>query len=765
MRYFLSLVLLIVTGTIFSQNFRYYRPGQNFASADNGCLLIKNDPASLSKLDQITRYSAFKAVKLTGFDEPDSNLDSLFTMISRSINPEILIIESSDVSDIGVTLSGFNKLEEIQLLNSSFDEGHLFNALRSSYVKTITIQQPDPEIMLDSLHLVPRLNKLRVSNTRVFSSPNKTDKMQFFQNNVSRNVEVTYYGNFFRTEKYPGRPLPNATTPKTSKAIPMSCIRQPIPGIDINDTTYYFSSVSANSFTYESGSILSIDRNAFVTSKGENYAGEVQLFYREFRNPVEIMLSGIPMYNLVNGKTELFKSGGMYEINALDGMGRQLKSRSDTAIKIRFALTDTSANFQFYSLNEDGSWTTQKPAITRVPSVSKKDSTLAATKAVKEYYIFLSEIVRQRADTTDYESRFSSDDYLFTYRKDNMEKARDSVTLSAGRIKSKFRIKYVKQTKDKEIIFTILPARRDDNSGVPAHIKPLLNRMFLYDGPLTKDEFRKTYSRKLKCWDLRLDAAGNDLHFTIKTGKNYMDLNGTPVTLKDDKTYVIQKKGGATLARIVRRTLRREARLFDKKPIYTLRNGRTTRYSPHVYNNVQRGYGRRTEEEAFQYCKKYQNGTESGMDIKAWQRYIKKFPAYDYNSFQYNNDVGNALLKSGLGINNIDCYIHSGAMQPVFVRYDIERDSLLNEYNAMLFKSINGSYPVTPGVNQDYFSGYYFDQHSNYLIRFSQDGYMQVTKPDDLKRLKKGDKIDLAYHQQFNIKGLTTKEITRLILD
>ena len=128
------------------------------------------------------------------------------------------------------------------------------------------------------------------------------------------------------------------------------------------------------------------------------------------------------------------------------------------------------------------------------------------------------------------------------------------------------------------------------------------------------------------------------------------------------------------------------------------------------------------------------------------------------------NELGSALVKSGLGFKNIDCYIHSGQMQDIYVNYkNANADSVGRQFNTILFKSINTNYMLSYAGNG--LNGYYFKNRPNYIIRFSDDGMMQVTKPDKVARQKQESMITLDYTNQYQVKGMDSNAITRLILD
>jgi hypothetical protein len=773
MRYFQLIILLSMSVCTYAQTLQYVNLGQIIPSNKNSGLVIKSNSKALKKLPvNINSPESITAIKLIGFNEQNYSLDSLMRELKSLINVNYIIFENCDLSSMDASLAHFKNLEKIAIIKqSSFYENTLFPLLKDNKIKELCIQTNDPEIITDSLHLLTYIKSIQISSSALFAKSNYTTTFQIKNENSLQNIEMAYYGNFYKpnsTGVRQNKPATKAQKQSSSLSYQskLDCIKQPIPGININDTTFSFNPSQKANFTYESGTELTIDPNVFFDQNGTRYNGTVKLFYREFRNPVEIMLSGIPMTNNVNGETQLFKSGGMYELNAFDTQNKPLMLNSDTAIKIKFALTDTSQSFQFFSLNNDGSWATLTNSITTAPSstVSKN-----GTKAVQEYYGYLRNGNKSVADTTKFNDRFYSREYIYTYRKDNFEinkykKNNDTTYVKESSYRKKtlktkaiFRVKYSKLTKDKQIVFTIVPAK--NHGYIPSYVYPILQKNYLYTGNLTKDEFKKLFNKKLLCWDVRTTCDNNVINLDIKTEKVNQVLSAQIITLRDDKTYQVQKKSAKIINQKVTRLVKKDAKRFDK----------ISRFQPSEYNDLNYT-GRNSANRdllAFVYSKKWQNKVEKPMDFKAWKLYVKIYASLysDRYSLETTNDLGMALLKSGLGAKNIDCYLHNGSMENIFVRYNnIPFDSLSAEYNTVLFKNINTNYLLATSGNNS-LNGYNYKYGPNYIIRFSNTNIMQVTKPNALLDNKKSNIITLDYINQFNVKGLNSDDITKLILD
>jgi hypothetical protein len=776
MRYFKLIILLSISKFTFAQNLHYFNLGQVIPSVKNNCLIIKGNSKALKKIPvNLNSPESITAIKLIGFNEHNYSLDSLMKNLKSLTNLNYIIFENSDLSSLDASFSNFKNLEKIAILKqSTFYENTLFPLLKDNKLKELCIQTNDPEIITDSIHLLPYIKSIQIGSTPLFNKANYTTSIQIKNQDALQSIEMIYFGDFYKSNSTgvrTSRSLTKAQSQSTSIGYQskLDCINQPIPGIKINDTTFSFNPSQKANFTYESGTKLTVDRNSFLTQNGSPYTGIVTLFYREFRNPVEIMLSGIPMTNKVNGETQLFKSGGMYELNAFDAENKPLTLNSDTAIKINFALTDTSQSFQFFSLNNDGSWATLANTINTVSASSSASSSSNGTRAVKEYFSYIRSSSKSVTDTTRFNNRFYSKEYLYTYRKDNFEinkykKNNDTNYVKEYSYKKKtlkakalFRVKYSRLTKDKQIIFTIVPAK--GHIFIPSYVHAIIGKNYLYTGNLTKDEFKKVFNRKLLCWDVRTTYDNDVINLEIKTEKEFQVLSAQIITVSNDKSIEVQKKSAKYLNQKVARFIKRDARKFDK----------ITRFQYSNFNDINyKGKNNKNKDElAYVYCKKWQNKTEKPMDFKAWKLYVKIYASQysDRYSLETTNDLGMALLKSGLGAKNIDCYLHNGTMQDILVRYNnIPFDSLRSEYNTVLFKNINTNYLLSSSSNNA-LNGYQYKNGPNYIIRFSNNNTMQVTKPSAILENKKSNMITLDYTNQFNVKGLNSDEITKLILD
>jgi hypothetical protein len=100
-----------------------------------------------------------------------------------------------------------------------------------------------------------------------------------------------------------GQKLPNQISP-------------PIASMTIPSEKFTVDASRGGTITNKNGSHIHVPSKAFVDKKGKLVSGKVELRYREFNNPIDIFLSGIPTHYDSAGQTYFFQSAGMMEIQA-----------------------------------------------------------------------------------------------------------------------------------------------------------------------------------------------------------------------------------------------------------------------------------------------------------------------------------------------------------------------------------------------------------------------------------------------------------------
>jgi hypothetical protein len=133
-------------------------------------------------------------------------------------------------------------------------------------------------------------------------------------------------------------------------------IKPPIKGLDVDRNFYTICPAIENVLVYPSGTKIRIPANAFVDKDGNSVKENITISYREFRDPVDFLVSGIPMTYDSAGETNHFESAGMFEINA-SVKTQPLKLSPSKQIQMNFATTSTDSTYNFYAFNDSaGRW-------------------------------------------------------------------------------------------------------------------------------------------------------------------------------------------------------------------------------------------------------------------------------------------------------------------------------------------------------------------------------------------------------------------------
>lgn len=103
-------------------------------------------------------------------------------------------------------------------------------------------------------------------------------------------------------------------TKKEEKAL--SFFQKPLADVELPFEHYVINASSGGVIFCSSGSIIRFPAHAFVDAQGNVVEGDVDVVYREFRDPLDMYFAGIPMEYDSAGITYTFVSSGMNEINA-----------------------------------------------------------------------------------------------------------------------------------------------------------------------------------------------------------------------------------------------------------------------------------------------------------------------------------------------------------------------------------------------------------------------------------------------------------------
>jgi len=149
-------------------------------------------------------------------------------------------------------------------------------------------------------------------------------------------------------------------------------VNPPIPSGDIPFSDYAVDASKGDTIMYASGTVLLFPPNSFVDKNGKLIEGKVEIKYREFSNPIDFYLSGIPMGYDSAGVHYNFQSAGMCDIQAFkDGQPVFVNKKSKPEINIATVNTDLAQNLYYFDTVTQ-QWVNQgKSEIIKVSKSSK----------------------------------------------------------------------------------------------------------------------------------------------------------------------------------------------------------------------------------------------------------------------------------------------------------------------------------------------------------------------------------------------------------
>jgi hypothetical protein len=93
-------------------------------------------------------------------------------------------------------------------------------------------------------------------------------------------------------------------------------IEVPLAGVAIQPQIFSLDASKGGVLIHKTGSSIRVPKNAFIDKSGEPVTGNVEIRYREFHNPVDFFVSGIPVHYDSAGQIYQMESAGMFELLA-----------------------------------------------------------------------------------------------------------------------------------------------------------------------------------------------------------------------------------------------------------------------------------------------------------------------------------------------------------------------------------------------------------------------------------------------------------------
>lgn len=128
-------------------------------------------------------------------------------------------------------------------------------------------------------------------------------------------------------------------------------IMPPIAQLNVVSDSFDLVATKDTTLIYGTGSTIMIPAGAFADENDKDVVGPVKIKYREFHDPIDIMLAGIPMNYDSAGLPLHLESAGMFEIEAFQN-GKPLKLKSGKNISINLVShTNNQNDYNIYYLD------------------------------------------------------------------------------------------------------------------------------------------------------------------------------------------------------------------------------------------------------------------------------------------------------------------------------------------------------------------------------------------------------------------------------
>ncbi len=150
-----------------------------------------------------------------------------------------------------------------------------------------------------------------------------------------------------------GDVLPGTDSSSTKRG---PALDPPLEGMNVPYRTFRVDPRKGDTVEMPSSLRLFIPADAFIRN-GQAVRGPVSLRVRDFYNPLEMYLAGIPMKNNSPGEKGRLVSAGMVEVRAMDKNGEALSLKEGRSIGVDAPVCDQGDEFGKYALDvENGEW-------------------------------------------------------------------------------------------------------------------------------------------------------------------------------------------------------------------------------------------------------------------------------------------------------------------------------------------------------------------------------------------------------------------------
>jgi hypothetical protein len=136
-----------------------------------------------------------------------------------------------------------------------------------------------------------------------------------------------------------------------SSLIRTSCVHKPFENVDVPENTFQVDPIQTSTFSTESGTTITIPANCLVDRNNKVITEKVNVTYKEYQTPADILVSGIPMSYDSAGSSYNFSSAGMFDISAVTESNDMVYIAGDKSITVAMGSFNDGEDYSMYKLD------------------------------------------------------------------------------------------------------------------------------------------------------------------------------------------------------------------------------------------------------------------------------------------------------------------------------------------------------------------------------------------------------------------------------
>jgi len=525
----------------------------------------KAAPAAITDLKNLTTISLVNC--------PDLKYKKFFHYLGSLPALRVLKLDENESADIPSTISELDNLKMLWVTNYEFVDGAklMENISQLQNLEQLTLSSVNTLELNNTVPLPKNLRKLDLSDNWLEDLPDNMNNLQKLNSlNISENdfdnieklikkidsLPIKYFSiNCFTrkdsvllAKKFPQTDLQISVYRDPEKInagkknirpqlVPVSIGKfygnKVVPPIGNPETVrkkYTIKPIQSSTLSYTSGTTISIPENAFVDLKGNTVTEDVNLYYREYNDIVDILANGVPMAYDSAGQQYFFRTSGMFEIYAFKD-NEMLSMAPGKNITFDFAALDTTSGYNLYRLDEKtGNWDFTTPL---------QNNFIKKERKLSNAYRMYNELNNFNFDTTRFAERYNDSLYAHT-KKIPWEYFKGRKRLLEPYFKIKRIYKYSSDKEIKKATNFILYFKKYQ---MFTELNAFKGYVWVYSGPLSKKDFVKKFISHKKWTDTRIDydEAGNIFTIELKSPHEVVSMEAFPIKSKyttERKNYI-----------------------------------------------------------------------------------------------------------------------------------------------------------------------------------------------------------------------------------